>query len=416
MGTRPRSQTSPFSPELDTRSRGSPILTAPQSPSLDVGQPGESELVRQLRADLEVQKWMAESAMRAAADSQPTLDMPQSAESERQSLYQRLKELRLQLQREQEERQKQRNQADIAKEQSKAWVDSLQEKLKGLREEKKSWLAEAVELRSEVSELKKALDAQGKLLAQESARAFKLAAQRLEESPKFERVANFERRIDQLTAAQRLWANDIRKVHDLQEFVDLKENEFQRLGQVLRGRIHEINQLSTAVRDYEAEVADLKGKLRAAERAAASKALSPLALEYAAEIRMEMELMEKEMDQMREQNEELLRRNDEQGEMLHDLRMRLQNASTPVSASTPISANDSLRLPSNKGSVSPDNRSRRSSEGAGSSHGPHLSLQLSPAAAVPPLLSTPMLPTSSVIATGFTDLQDDKAVEGYNIV
>ncbi|KZO95137.1 hypothetical protein CALVIDRAFT_178156 [Calocera viscosa TUFC12733] len=309
MATEPRPRSSPLS--LNTGAI-SPTTPPSRSPATNGGQPGESELVRQLRADLEVQKWMAESAMQAAAEAQRTAEIHQSAESERQSLYQRLKELRLQLHREQDERQKQRNQADIAKEQSKAWVESLQEKLKGLREEKKSWLAEAVELRSEVSELKKAMDAQGKLLAKESARAFKLAAQRLEESPKFERVANFERRIDQLTSAQRLWAKDIRKLNDLQEFVDLKENEFQRLGQVLRGRIHEINQLSTAVRDYEAEVANLKGKLASAERRAASKSLSPIALEYAAEVRAQMAVMEKEMDRMREQNEELLLRNEEQ--------------------------------------------------------------------------------------------------------
>jgi len=336
--------------------------------------------------------------MRAAEESRRTVEKHQSAESERVLLYQRMKQNRLQLEREQDERKKQRNQADIAKEQSRAWVESLQEKLKGLREEKKSWLAEAVELRSEVTELKKALDAQGKLLAQESAKAFKLTAQRLEESPKFERVANFERRIDQLMAAQRLWADDIRQLKYLQEFVDLKENEFQRLGQVLRGRIHEIDQLSAAVREYEAEVAHLKGKLAAAERAASSKALSPIALEYAAEVRAEMGALERQMEQLSEQNEELMLRNEEQSEMLHDLRMQLDSAQT---ASTPLSS-DSLRLPPSKGSTSSGSRSRRESDDAGTGHAPHLSLQLSPAAAVPPVLSTPML--GGIVGPAFPNL------------
>jgi len=278
-------------------------------------------------------------------------------------------------------------------------VDSLQEKLKRLREEKKSWAVEAVELRSQVSEARRSLAAQGKLLAEESAKAFKLAAQRLEESPKFERVANYERRIDQLMAAQKLWADDIRKLNELQEFVALKENEFQRLGQVLRGRIEEIDILGRAVRKYEAEIVELKARLAAAERAAKSKALSPMALEYAANVRAEMTELQKELEQLREQNEQLLVQNDEQVEMLEDMRLRL--ASTRAS---PSGGAGLLRLPSTRSVAGTSSRSRRGSED-GPGHGMHLSLQLSPAAAVPPVLSTPML--GGIVGSAFPTLDGD---------
>ncbi|EJU05794.1 hypothetical protein DACRYDRAFT_113835, partial [Dacryopinax primogenitus] len=395
MAVDPTASPSPLAPQFDTRSPVSPLSLEPRSPVLEGASQPESELIRQLRADL---------GMSRISDNQEgdevTKEPAQIPEKERQDLYQEMRDLRLQLQREKLAVQRQRDQADIAKEQSRAWVESLQEKLRGLREEKKSWVAEAVELRSEVSELKKALDAQGKQLAQESVRAFKLAAQRLEESPKFERVANFERRIDQLMAAQRLWAEDIRKLSDLQEFIDLKENEFQRLSQVLRGRIHEIDLLSTAIRENEGETAVLKAKLAAADRALKSKALSPIALEYAAEVRAQMTAMEVQMKELREENEELSKQNDEQAEMIHELRMQLDSA---PSTSTPLSASDSLRQSQSKGTSSVGSRSRRASEDAGT-HTPHLSLQLSPAAAVPPVLSTPLL--SAVVASAFPNSED----------
>jgi len=237
-----------IAPESDPHPPATPISSDLETPNVDGTHSGESELVQQLRADLEMQRLIAENAMRDCEDARRMAEMRQGAEDEHQSLWQRYKQGTMELQYERDERQKQRHQAEVSREQTKAYVDSLQEKLRSSREERKSWLVEAVELRSEVSELRKALAAQGKLLAQESTKAFKLAAQRLEESPKFERVANFERRIDQLMSAQKLWADDIRKLNELQEFVDLKENEFQRLGQVLRGRIHEIELLSGAIR------------------------------------------------------------------------------------------------------------------------------------------------------------------------
>ncbi|KAF8760750.1 Tuberous sclerosis 1 [Rhizoctonia solani] len=84
------------------------------------------------------------------------------------------------------------------------WVTELQDKLTRFREEKRSWAAEAVELRGEVNDARAALKAQNEALADALNEVFNLKQQLRESAPKVDKIAAYEQRIDQLVKAQAL--------------------------------------------------------------------------------------------------------------------------------------------------------------------------------------------------------------------
>ncbi|KAG8685131.1 hypothetical protein FRC09_014943, partial [Ceratobasidium sp. 395] len=127
-----------------------------------------------------------------------------SEEAERQGLHIKLKDYKSKLSKAQEDLATVRSEAAGTKQRHTQWVTELQDKLTRFREEKKSWAAEAVELRSEVNEAKATLKAQNDLLANAQNEVFGLKQELRESAPKIEKIAAYEQRIDQLVKAQAL--------------------------------------------------------------------------------------------------------------------------------------------------------------------------------------------------------------------
>ncbi|ELU41196.1 Hamartin domain-containing protein [Rhizoctonia solani AG-1 IA] len=124
-----------------------------------------------------------------------------SEEAERQSLHVKLKDYKAKLTKAQEDLATTRAEAAGTKSRHTQWVTELQDKLTRFREEKRSWAAEAVELRGEVNDARAALKAQNEALADA---VFNLKQQLRESAPKVDKIAAYEQRIDQLVKAQAL--------------------------------------------------------------------------------------------------------------------------------------------------------------------------------------------------------------------
>ncbi|CEL57354.1 Tuberous sclerosis 1 protein homolog OS=Schizosaccharomyces pombe (strain 972 / ATCC 24843) GN=tsc1 PE=1 SV=1 [Rhizoctonia solani AG-1 IB] len=127
-----------------------------------------------------------------------------SEEAERQSLHVKLKDYKAKLTKAQEDLATIRAEAAGTKSRHTQWVTELQDKLTRFREEKRSWAAEAVELRGEVNDTRAALKAQNEALADALNEVFDLKQQLRESAPKVEKIAAYEQRIDHLVRAQAL--------------------------------------------------------------------------------------------------------------------------------------------------------------------------------------------------------------------
>ncbi|KAH7345369.1 Hamartin protein-domain-containing protein [Rhizoctonia solani] len=127
-----------------------------------------------------------------------------SEEAERQGLHTKLKDYKAKLTKAQEDLATIRAEAAGTKSRHTQWVTELQDKLSRFREEKRSWAAEAVELRSEVNDTRAALKAQSEALADALNEVFELKQQLRETAPKVEKIAAYEQRIGQLVKAQAL--------------------------------------------------------------------------------------------------------------------------------------------------------------------------------------------------------------------
>ena len=111
--------------------------------------------------------------------------------------------------------------ASNAKNQYADWNIELQQKLKELREEKKSWTLEAAALRSHEKEmqvrfleyssnlrfipLQARFTAQGKLLAEATKEVFELQTQRKADQHKIDRLNDYETQIKHFLEVRRIW-------------------------------------------------------------------------------------------------------------------------------------------------------------------------------------------------------------------
>ncbi|KDN33553.1 hypothetical protein RSAG8_13349, partial [Rhizoctonia solani AG-8 WAC10335] len=114
-----------------------------------------------------------------------------SEEAERQGLHTKLKDYKAKLTKAQE---------DLAT----IRAEAAGTKSRHTQEEKRSWAAEAVELRGEVNDTRAALKAQNEALADALNEVFNLKQQLRESAPKVEKIAAYEQTIDQLVKAQAL--------------------------------------------------------------------------------------------------------------------------------------------------------------------------------------------------------------------
>ncbi|KAG8886937.1 hypothetical protein FRB98_000765 [Tulasnella sp. 332] len=107
-----------------------------------------------LRNELNFELWLKKQHLSHMGKLHRDRILARREEAERQNLHNTLKQNKAALQISQEELKALKTEQAAAKVKHNEWVQILQNKLTGYREEKRSWLAEAVELRGAVSEAK----------------------------------------------------------------------------------------------------------------------------------------------------------------------------------------------------------------------------------------------------------------------
>ncbi|KAG9125908.1 hypothetical protein FRC07_005675 [Ceratobasidium sp. 392] len=264
-------------------------------------------------------------------------------EAERQGLYIKLKDYKSKLTKAQEDLATARSEAAGTKQRHTQWVTELQDKLSRFREEKKSWAAEAVELRSEVNEAKATLKAQNDVLANAQNEAFKLKQELGESAPKIEKIAAYEQRIDQLVKAQALRDDspEMRAYREDKEKQDEMISNYAKMELKLESLQHANEQIATSFKSREDELNLVRSRVEDLTRrlasATASGPFNKSATKAAAAAHERIRQLEEENNDLRSKNAVLMDEVEEVKAMVEFLRSERVNYGGPQSPAHRVS-------------------------------------------------------------------------------
>jgi len=161
------------------------------------------------------------------------------------------------------------------KQKSMEWSTSLSGKLKDLRDQKKRWQADANSLKNENLELKSQLAAQSKLLSEATNRMFDLETAIKKDSHKVDRLRDYEKRIEQLTAMHRMWNKDIVLYNEQSKEMSQLISEYQKMK--LRVEAYEKTQddLESRARADRQRIHTLEATLRSSQMSKDQRRLQP---------------------------------------------------------------------------------------------------------------------------------------------
>ncbi|KAG8752274.1 hypothetical protein FRC12_012048 [Ceratobasidium sp. 428] len=260
-----------------------------------------------------------------------------SEEAERQGLHIKLKDYKSKLSKAQEDLATVRSEAAGTKQRHTQWVTELQDKLTRFREEKKSWAAEAVELRSEVNEAKATLKAQNDLLANAQNEVFGLKQELRESAPKIEKIAAYEQRIDQLVKAQALRDDspEMRAYREDKAKQDEMISNYAKMELKLESLQHANEQMATSYKSQEDELNLVRSRVddltRRLASATASNPFNKSATKAAAATQEQIRQLEEENNELRSKNAILMDEVEEVKAMVEFLRSERVNFGGPQS-------------------------------------------------------------------------------------
>lgn len=130
----------------------------------------------------------------------------------------------------------QRAEATQAQQKHVKWQEQLRDKVSGFREERRNWMTEATQLRTELSEAQAAVRRLRDELATVKNERFTLQAQQLEMMPKIRHLEDYETRMKQLTDAQLLWDADVQKQREAEAAAIASQARCAELEGMLRAR------------------------------------------------------------------------------------------------------------------------------------------------------------------------------------
>ncbi|ORX39903.1 hypothetical protein BD324DRAFT_615460 [Kockovaella imperatae] len=119
------------------------------------------------------------------------------------------------------------------------WQGQLRDRLGSMRDERKAEQAEAVRLRSELSEAWAIVKRQSDELALEKNERAKIENEALEMRPKVLRIGDYETRNKQLTDSQRLWDSDVKRRKEAEAQAKTWETRYHQLNGVLSSTLSE---------------------------------------------------------------------------------------------------------------------------------------------------------------------------------
>ncbi|TFK72200.1 hypothetical protein BDN72DRAFT_792826 [Pluteus cervinus] len=251
-----------------------------------------------LRSELNFEQWLSRENAKHIGRLYQDRTLIKTAEVERQGLYNKLRRYRMQVITLENELHEHKVQASSAKNKYADWNTELQKKLRELRDEKKTWLAEAGKLRSAEKEIKALFDEQGKLLGKANEEVFQLRTQYKANEHKIDRLKDYEQRIEQHVKMQRLW-----QFNERVEQITLLQSQMKQMQ--LRVESYEQSQatMEEQARAYRRQIQGLEARFTHLKRKSSGVRLPPPEFAHAL-AEEKLDLQQKNI-KLREENKEL---------------------------------------------------------------------------------------------------------------
>ncbi|KAF5365769.1 hypothetical protein D9758_003257 [Tetrapyrgos nigripes] len=283
-----------------------------------------------LRNELNFELWLSRENMRHIGRLWQDKVFSQSAEVERQGLYNKLRNYRTQVVRLESELKEHKELASSAKHKYADWNTELQKKLREFREEKKTWQEEAAKLRMVAKEAEAKFSAQEKLLAEAHQQVFQLQTYQKENQHKIDRLRDYEKQIQQYFKTQCLWDEEFAKFNARGEEIERTRSAWKQMEQRLDSYEKEHARLEEAARGYRRQIQRLGSQLSQAVHL--SERRPNLAPELASFAKEKARLQQANQI-LRDQNADLLEEMEELRAMVEVLRGQVSGKQGLVSGS-----------------------------------------------------------------------------------
>ncbi|KAI8998572.1 hypothetical protein BD414DRAFT_533409 [Trametes punicea] len=215
-----------------------------------------------LKNDLNLELWTTRENVKHIGRLYKERVLSRNEEIERQGLHNKLKEYKHTVIRLRQELKEAKEQAIAARTRYTDWNRELQERIAGLRTEKKTWTTEAAAMRAAEKEAKDTFAAQGKLLAEANNLVFQLDTKIKENAYKVDRLSDYETQIDQLIKLQRLWESDVHKINDSKEYLAMFTSKYRKMELLL----HASQQAQVEMEQYAAaqrqQILELENRIK----------------------------------------------------------------------------------------------------------------------------------------------------------
>ncbi|CAO1635196.1 unnamed protein product [Parajaminaea phylloscopi] len=193
-------------------------------------------------------------------------------EAERQNLYQTVKLLRGQLTSISTAQERQRAEAATSKARHTQWENELNAKLKGYREDRKTWTAESRELNAQIESGRATIDAQAKRLQDAHAELFELQTELQRIGPKAAKVVEYEAKNAELVKCLVYWDEDVRKYNEQRREMEVLLSRWREMEMLVKASEEDRWKLSVMAEEQQTEIKKLKRELEAARKISAEPA------------------------------------------------------------------------------------------------------------------------------------------------
>jgi len=185
-----------------------------------------------------------------------------NAEVERQNLHNKLRENKMQIGSLQRKLKEHTEHSEMTKKKYADWNAELSRKLQDLREQKRNWMSETATLRLAEKELRAQFVAQGNLLAEAERRESQLRTSIKETEHKVARLKDYEQRIEQHTAMQRLWDADVQKYKEQTEAMKVLLSKHRKMELRLETYEKTHNEMEEQARTSRRQIQTMEAKLK----------------------------------------------------------------------------------------------------------------------------------------------------------
>ncbi|VDB94821.1 unnamed protein product [Peniophora sp. CBMAI 1063] len=275
-----------------------------------------------LRNELNFESWLSRENVKQITTLYEHRIISRHAEAERQGLHNKLREYKARATRLERLLKDEKEQSERTKSKYADWNNGLQTKLHTLREGKKAWKMETAALRQAEKDLRANFSAQGKLLAQAENKVFHLETARKETQHKIDRLRDYERQIEQLTATQKLWDSDVQRHKEMKEIMRGVLSKHQKLVLRVENYQYQFAQMEEQAKTYRRTISSLEAKL-AFTRMQHQNVRRDSEPRRHLEAQVEMSRYSADIIRLREKNSELEEQVDELTSMVEILRSQM---------------------------------------------------------------------------------------------